>query len=175
MLETHPFGSFVPKNSRYLLLGSFPGTSGKDNLEYWFYGTKTTQFWSILENVYGVKLQNRKSKEKLLRQRKMAISDIIYKCERKSGNSLDTNLTNITYNNKIIEKILRENRIEKIYFTSRFVENKYRTKFKYLIEKYPDIELITLPSPSPRYAAMKKEEKIKRYKALLPMKLLPQV
>jgi hypothetical protein len=34
--------------------------------------------------------------------------------------------------------------------------------------KNPSVKFITLPSPSPRYAAMSKEEKIKKYKEVLP-------
>lgn len=169
MLETHPFGSFVPENSKYLLLGSFPGTTGRENPEYWFYGTKRTQFWSILEAVYGMKLENLKSKRKLFTDLKLAISDVIYSCERRNDNSLDDNLINITYNNKIVGQILAENSIEKIYFTSRFVEKIFKTKFKDLIFKYSEIKFTTLPSPSPRFAAMTKYEKIKKYKESLPI------
>jgi len=34
--------------------------------------------------------------------------------------------------------------------------------------QYQNIELITLPSPSPRYASMSKQEKVARYTELLP-------
>jgi hypoxanthine-DNA glycosylase len=165
MIETHPYLSFVPKNSKYLLLGSYPAKNSGD----WFYGSGRNQFWRILEQVYGTELVTRKSKEQLFTKLKLAVSDIIYSCERKNGNSLDNNLINITYNHKIIEEILANNKIQIIYFTSKFVENRFRKIFKYLIEKYPEIELVTLPSPSPRYALISKEEKIKRYKELMPI------
>ncbi len=168
MIEVHPFLSFVPKDSKYLLLGSFPGTTGKDNPEYWFYGTRTTQFWSIFENIYNIKLKTRKSKEELFSKLKLAISDVIYSAERKSNNSSDLNLIKITYNNEVIEEILSKNKIQKIFFTSAYTATKYKTKFKDLITKHPKIKLITLPSPSPRYAMMTKQEKIKRYRNLLP-------
>jgi G:T/U-mismatch repair DNA glycosylase len=173
MIEIHPFLSFVPKNSRYLLLGSFPGKEPGD----WFYGTKRTQFWIILEAVYGRKLHTKAQKEKLFTELKLAISDVIYSAERKNNNNLDNNLINIIFNTTVIGQILRKNKISKIYFTSRFVEKIYRTKFKDLIIKYPNIskacpsgiKIVTLPSPSPRFAAMTKEEKIRIYKKLLPL------
>ena len=164
MIDVHPFLYFAPKKAKYLLLGSFPGREPGD----WFYGTKRTQFWNILEVVYNTKLQDKESKQKLFEKLNMAISDVIYSAERKNGNNLDNNLINITYNNKIVEQILNKNKIEKIYFTSRFVEKIYITKFKKMLTKYPKIKLMTLPSPSPRYAKMTKEEKIKSYKELLP-------
>lgn len=169
MLETHPYGHFTPSKAKYLLLGSFPALTSGD----WFYGSKYNQFWKILGAVYKTKLQTKTQKKSLLSNLRIAISDIIYKAERSKNNSLDTNLKNIVYNHKIIEKILARNKIEKIYFTSRFAENKFRKEFKYLVEKYPKIKLITLPSSSPRYAQITLKEKIKRYKKLLPLLTTP--
>jgi len=167
MIETHPFGSFVPKNARYLILGSFTAKLG-DGSYNWFYGTKRNQFWPILENVYGRKFKDRNDKEKFFSGLGVAISDIIYQCERKIGSNLDANLINIVYNTKLVEKILAENKIEKIFFSSRFVETKFKKVFKHLVSQYPKMELVTLPSPSPRFAAMRLEEKIRRFKELLP-------
>jgi TDG/mug DNA glycosylase family protein len=161
MLETHPYGSFVPNNAKFLILGSFPGKAQEGN--DWFYGSPRNQFWQILEVVYGTKLNTKKSKQNLLTQLDIAMADIIYKCERRMGSNLDTNLTNITYNIDGIQKILAAKRIEKIFSTSRFVEKKFRSLFKAV-----KIELVTLPSPSPRYAQLNKQEKINIYKILLP-------
>lgn len=168
MLETHPFGSFVPKNAKYLILGSFTGKNVGDNNYDWFYGTKRNQFWPIIETVYKRALRDRKDKEKLFSKLGLAIADIIYQCERKTGSNLDTNLVNIVYNTAAVEKILKQNNIRTIYFSSRFVETKFRKKLKYLIEQYPEIELVTLPSPSPRFAKLNLEEKVKIYHRLLP-------
>jgi hypoxanthine-DNA glycosylase len=174
MIETHPFGIFVPPNAKYLILGSFTGkqaVKGKpftDDSYDWFYGTKRNQFWPILEAVYGLELKSKLAKQALFARLGIAIADIIYQCEREEGNNLDKNLINIVYNSKAIREILEENQINKIFFTSRFVENRFKQVFKKLINHYPNIELITLPSPSPRYGLLSKEEKIARYKVLLP-------
>jgi G:T/U-mismatch repair DNA glycosylase len=53
-------------------------------------------------------------------------------------------------------------------FTSRFVETGFKKNFKDIVSHHPSIELITLPSPSSRYARMSKEQKVSRYKELLP-------
>ena len=129
MLEIHPFGNFVPKDAKYLVLGSF---TGKPEHNYdWFYSTKRNQFWSIIEAVYGVELKSKREKQAFFALLKMAIADIIYSCERKSGNNQDNNLTNIISENK-------------------------------------QIKIITMPSPSPRYAKLSKAEKTKIYKKHLP-------
>lgn len=165
MIEIHPFENFVPQNAEFLILGSFAGRqafkgTGSTEVAYdWFYGTKRNQFWPILEEVYGIKLRDKQSKQDLLADLRIAIADIIYKCERMDGNNLDSNLTNIEYNKDKISEILVQKQIEKIFFTSRFVELKFKKVFKDIIESYPDIDLVTLPSPSPRYVRISREQK----------------
>lgn len=134
----------------------------------WFYANKRNQFWSILESVYTVRLPSVKEKQELFTHLKLAITDIILSCERKSNNNLDMNLTNIVYNTKAITDIILNNKIKAIFFTSRFTEKLFKRQFKTIIRRYPDIDLITLPSPSPRYAAVSKLRKIGRYRNLLP-------
>lgn len=164
MIETHPFGSFVPKNAWYLILGSFPGRQKYD----WFYGNPRNHFWQILQKIYRTKLASRKDKQRLLGKLGIAITDIIYKCRRSRQMNSDLNLVSIVYNTSAIKKILQENKIKKIFFTSRFVEKKFKSIFHPLIEMYPNIKTVTLPSPSPRFAKMSFEQKAKEYKRLLP-------
>ncbi|OGM21935.1 hypothetical protein A2863_00900 [Candidatus Woesebacteria bacterium RIFCSPHIGHO2_01_FULL_38_9b] len=168
MIETHPFGIFVPPRAKYLILGSFTGKGVGINSYDWFYGTKRNQFWPIIESVYNMKLPVKKNKQNLFTHLGIAITDIIYQCERKKASNLDNNLTNIVYNTKGINNIFKKNKIEKIFFSSRFVETRFKMIFEKLINKNNNIQLITLPSPSPRYAAMSIDEKIKRYQSILP-------
>lgn len=163
MIEKHPFKPFVPKGVKHLLLGSFPGKEPGD----WFYDTKRTQFWKTLESVYRRELMTKMNKQKLFRELKLAVIDIIYFCERSHENNLDYNLTKITYNTQAILGILNSEKISKIYFSSRFVEINFTEIFKSM-HINPKIERITLPSPSPRYARMSLIEKIDIYRNLLP-------
>ncbi len=168
MIETHPLGNFIPKNIKYLLLGSFAARGMNSDPTYdWYYGSKRNQFWKIIEQVYGAELLNKKAKVTLFTKLGIGIADIIHQCERRDGNSLDANLINIVYNPEL-ENILNANNIQKIFFSSRYVEKLFRKYFKGLILKHTEIDLITLPSPSPRYALMTKEEKIKKYNQVLP-------
>jgi hypoxanthine-DNA glycosylase len=173
MRETHPFGNFVPPNTKYLILGSFTGKEAVKDIDVsddaydFFYGTKRNQFWPILEKVYGIEIKNKQAKQALLAKLGIAMADIIFQCERRDGNNLDANLDKIVDNMTIVD-ILNRFPIERILFTSRFVEIRFRRVFKETISLYPACELITLPSPSPRFATMSKEQKISRYKELLP-------
>jgi G:T/U-mismatch repair DNA glycosylase len=93
----------------------------------------------------------------------LAVADIIYRCTRRKHNNSDTNLTRITYNVPVIEKIISQNQIGTIYFSSRFVEARFIKLFKNV-----SVRLITLPSPSPRYARLNLKGKIRIYSRLLP-------
>lgn len=173
MTETHPFGVFVPPNAKYFILGSFTTKEAYDDNKkgayVWFYSNGGRNlFWPILEVIYKTRLQTREEMQKLFTGLGIALADIILECERKKSSNLDINLTNIIYAIEDVGNVLKNNSITKIFFTSRFVENEYKRHFKDVIDKYPHIELITLPSPSPRYATMSKLEKIARYKKLLP-------
>lgn len=169
MIETHPFKVFAPPNAKYLVLGSFTAVKNDGDVSYdWYYGSRRNQFWPILEKVYNLKLDSKKVKQKLFSNLSIAIADIIYQCERKNGNSLDSNLVNFTYNTPAIKKLLKKNPVKKIFFSSRFVEKEFKKHLEEIMDEFPEIELVILPSPSPRYAAMTKEEKIKRYSQIFP-------
>lgn len=172
MLETHPFGDFVPKKTDYLLVGSFITKEAYDDQKkadyIWFYSNGgRNYFWPMLEQIYGVRLQTRKEMQKLLTTLGMAMVDIILSCERKKNSNLDVHLTNITYNIDGITKIVESYPLKTVYFTSRFVEASFKKVFKNLISQYP-VQLITLPSPSPRYVLITKDQKLEKYSKLLP-------
>lgn len=166
MLEIHPFGDFVPAKIKYLMIGSF--VTKPSNPYEWFYANGRNQFWPIMEAIYERSFPAREKQQKLFTDLEMALTDIIYSCERKNNSNLDINLFNITYNIKGITSIIAENRIEKIYLTSKYVERMFKSQFKETVLSKPEIAIVTLPSPSPRYAMITKQEKIQRYKEVLP-------
>ena len=164
-IETHPFPPFVPRGIKYLMIGSFPGKGQTEKIiseQDWFYGAKRNTFWKIMEEVYQEELKTTSSKKKLFTSLKMGIADIILKAIRKENTNSDSNLHIIEYNKKAIMKILDSEKIEKIFFTSQFVEK----IFKKLFPQFTNT--IVLPSPSPRYARMSLKEKISIYKIVLP-------
>jgi len=165
-IEIHPFNPFIPPNAEYLIIGSFPGKGQTENVTDadWFYGTKRNTFWKILEEVYGIPLPDKRSKQELFVKTKIGIADIILKAERTENTNSDTNLHIIEYNDKAIRKVLASNQFKTIFFTSKFVEKIFR-KF------FPEINnTVVLPSPSPRFARMSFKEKVAAYKKLLPLK-----
>jgi len=172
MIETHPFGVFVPRGAKYLLLGSFTAKDavGKNRNESydWFYSNGRNKFWPILSQVYRLELNTKAHKQALLKALKIAIADIILSCDRIKNNSSDTSLKNIVPDTTAIREILDKNEIQKIFFSSRFVEKLFKRYFKDEVIRSPEIELITLPSPSPRFASVSFAQKCRIYKTLLP-------
>lgn len=168
MLEKHLLGNFIPKNTKYLILGSFYARGLGLNSGYdWYYGSKYNQLWKILESVYDVQLKDKISKIELFENLKIGFADIIESCERKHNNSSDLNLINITYNNSIIG-ILNNYDLSKVFFTSVFVERGFNKFFLPKLTSDLTTQFVRLPSPSPRYARISLNEKVVVYKRLLP-------
>ncbi|HEU4634122.1 MAG TPA: uracil-DNA glycosylase family protein [Flavisolibacter sp.] len=163
-LEVHPFGAFVPRNIKVLIVGSFPGkeqTQGAIDESQWFYGAPRNQLWKILEIVYKTELTSRKQKQELFEKEGIGIADIIKSCVRLGGTNLDENLEIKEYNKEMIAAILKQYH-PKVLFTSRFVEK----EFKKLFPDHDDADI--LPSPSPRYFKLSIADKAKVYKEKLP-------
>lgn len=80
---------------------------------------------------------------------------MIESCQR--DNSLDSSLEDEVVND-IPALLLAYPNIEKIAFTGKKAQALFETHFSYL-----EIERVSLPSPSPAYAAMTFEEKVVQY------------
>jgi len=168
MIEKHILWNFIPKDIKYIILGSFYSKGLELNTGYdWYYGSKYNQLWRILEGVYEIPLKDKNSKIKLFNNLKIGFADIIESCERKHNNSSDLNLTNITYNYSIVD-ILNESNILRVFFTSTFVELRFNKFFLPKLKPSLSTEFVKLPSPSPRYARISLREKVRIYKHLLP-------
>ncbi|POY38582.1 hypothetical protein C3K47_04080 [Solitalea longa] len=136
--------------------------------QIWTYESERNQFWKLFRAVYNRSLSNKDEKQELFADLKMANTDIILSCSRKNGGNLDSNLINKIYNTDVITAILKENPIEKIFFTGKGVELEFRAKFKELLSVNSHVAIVALPSPSPAYASLSFEKKLEIYKAALP-------
>jgi G:T/U-mismatch repair DNA glycosylase len=168
LTERHPFDCFVPENARYLLLGSFPCNRNlrlsEAQPEYgeWFYcGSGKSAFWTIIERVYNRKLPpgDRESKAKLFAELRMAITDVALEIERKKPDCLDNSLAIRQHNTEAIENIFSTHKIEKVYFTSRFVENQFNRYIKkHLNTNDFESEYLISPSPAANPSIMSRQD-----------------
>ena len=154
----HPFKPIIDKNSKILILGTFPSIkSFEDNF---YYAHPKNQFWRLISNVFNEN-EPKTTQEKIifLKKHKIALWDMIKQCNR--TNSLDSSLTEIEPND--IKSLLKKYpNIKKIYFTSKTALKIYKKYFKDLDVKYDYLD-----SPSPAYAKKSFEEKLINWKKRL--------
>jgi len=153
----HPFEPIIFKDTRRLILGSFPSIQSVANDFY--YAHPRNQFWKILASVTGYPVTNRDQKIWLLKEVKLGLWDMIASCSRE--NSLDSALEDEAVND-IAALLERYPSIELLAFTGRKAEALYGVHFSHL-----EIETVYLPSPSAAYAKMKFEQKVKAYEAVI--------
>ncbi|WPU67003.1 uracil-DNA glycosylase family protein [Peredibacter starrii] len=152
MIEVHPYGEFIPKKPRWMIVGSFPiakFSNPKKRSEIkpheldFFFGGEKNLLWKLLGLCFDRDLKSKKDVIRLLEDQGIAVGDVIKACRRKNGGGSDSDLYQIKWNNDLID-IIRDNGIKKVFFTSRKVE----VWFNKLFPESSDIEKVTLISPS---------------------------
>ena len=141
---THPIKPVYDKDSRVLILGSFPSVKSRE--EGFFYGHPRNRFWKVTSSVFGEELPLTTSEKKaFLIRNHIALWDVIGSCEI-TGSS-DSSIRNVKVND--ISKILKTADIKAIYLNGGKAYQLYQ---KYL---FPSVrrEGILLPSTSPANAA----------------------
>ena len=156
MLE-HPFKPIVYRDTKVLILGSFP--SIKSFEKSFYYAHPSNQFWKILQNITAYPVNNRDQKMWLLKEFNLGLWDMIKSCSRE--NSLDSSLEDEEVND--IAQFLEEHpNISKIAFTGKKAEALFEVHFGHL-----EVKRVYLPSPSSAYAKMSLEQKEKIYREKL--------
>lgn len=121
--ETHPWQPYIPKNADRLILGTFPTVEGNRGAYEFFYPNPNNDFWRVLFDVAGKKLDDYKQndpleiRKQLLESLNLAISDIGKKILRQKDNSKDDNLFPIEYAD-IFSLLEIHHTIKKIILTS---------------------------------------------------------
>ena len=134
--HVHPFEPFVSKNTKTLILGTFPGKDFTDpnkenDKEDWYYGNKRNEFWELIEYALCCKensLKTIKEKKGLLEKHNIGITDIIKKAKRKEDNNSDKNLYDIDPNdlNSLLDKYKD---IDTIVLTSKDMYTRFFKKY----------------------------------------------
>ncbi len=152
--EIHPIPPLYDKDSRILILGSFPSVKSRE--AGFFYGHPQNRFWKVLAGIFGDKVPATipEKREFLLRNR-VAVWDVIASCEI-TGSS-DASIRNVEPNE--IGVILEHAAIEKIYVNGKTAEKLYN---RYILPK-TGRKAVVLPSTSPANAAWKLERLIETW------------
>lgn len=152
MREKHPYGEFIPKDARAMIVGSFPigkFTDPKRKVEIkshefdFFFGGEKNLLWKLLGAVFNHPVKSKEDIKNMLTKKKLAVGDLIVSCRRKNGGASDSDLYDIIWNVELLN-VIRKNKIQKIYFTSKKVES----WFAKLFPESDELRKITLISPS---------------------------
>ena len=153
----HPFDPIVYRDTKTLILGSFPSVDSLN--EGFYYAHQRNQFWKILTMISGYPSLIKDQKYWLLKKLHLGLWDMIASCSREG--SLDSSLEDEEVND--IPTLLENYpSIKRVAFTGRKAQALYETHFGHL-----DIERIYLPSPSSAYAKMSIEQKAEHYKKMI--------
>ena len=134
--HVHPFEPFVSKNTKTLILGTFPGKDFTDpnkenDKEDWYYGNKRNEFWELIEYALCCKensLKTIKEKKEVLEKHNIGITDIVKKAIRTENNNSDKNLEVMETNdlNSLLDKYKG---IDTIVLTSKDMYKKFLKKY----------------------------------------------
>ncbi|EMC3799424.1 DNA-deoxyinosine glycosylase, partial [Campylobacter jejuni] len=110
---THPFEPFFDKDSKILILGSFP--SIKSRQDGFYYQHPRNRFWPILETLFNAKLENITEQQAFLRKKHIALWDVLQSCKIK--NSDDKTISYAKAND--LNLILSQTKIQAIFTTGQ--------------------------------------------------------
>ena len=144
VLMIHPIAPVYDKDSRILILGSFPSVKSRE--QQFFYGHKQNRFWRVMANVLECEVpEDIPQKRSMLIRHHVAVWDVIASCEI-TGSS-DASIRNVQPND--LSAILSLADIRAVYTNGAKAHQLYQ-KYIYPVngrEAYP------LPSTSPANAA----------------------
>lgn len=153
----HPIEPVFDKNSKILILGSFPSVRSRE--EGFFYGHKQNRFWKVVSAVFEEEVPKTiPQKKAFLLRNHIALWDVIHSCDI-TGSS-DSSIKNVVVNDLSI--ILEHSGIRKIFVNGKTAE-KYYIKYS---EKDTHIKAICLPSTSPANAAFSVDRLTEAWKTI---------
>lgn len=140
----HGFGPVYDKESRILILGSFPSVKSREQAFY--YGHPRNRFWKVLAALENTEVpQNVEEKKAWLHTHHIAVYDVIEACDIEG--SSDSSIRNVIPTD--IHTIIAESNISHIFTNGKLAGKLYR---RYQA-KTCDLPTTELPSTSPANAA----------------------
>lgn len=141
---THPIPPLYDKNSKILILGSFPSVKSRE--AGFFYGHPQNRFWKVLAAVFEDEVPlTIDEKKKFLLKNHIALWDVIQSCEIEG--SSDSTIKNVQPNDL---KVIFDNADIAGIFVNGKTSEKYYKKY---IEPKLGVRAVCLPSTSPANAA----------------------
>lgn len=144
MKEYHLIEPIYDKDSKILILGSFPSVKSRE--ANFFYHHPQNRFWRILAAVYQDDLpQEIADKKAFLKRHQIALWDVIASCNIKG--SSDSSISDVEVND--LNMIINNSSVKHIYTNGNLADKLYHRYF----DKVIDLPVTKLPSTSPANAA----------------------
>lgn len=140
---THPFAPIYNRESKILVLGSFPSVKSREGEFY--YHHPQNRFWKVISALFEEKVPNSiEEKKNLLLQHHIAVWDVVKSCE--ITDSADSSIRDVRPND--LSKILADADIQVIIANGATAQRLY---LKYI---FPETgrETVKMPSTSPANA-----------------------
>ena len=136
----HPFPPLYDKDSKILVLGSFPSVKSREQL--FFYGHPQNRFWKVTAAVFGDDVpKSIEDKKAFLHKNHIALWDVIASCDIEG--SADSTIKNVVPND--LDAIIKNSKVKRIFVNGK-------TADKYTKDKLGRAA-VCLPSTSPANAA----------------------
>jgi len=154
-MEFHNIDPVFDKNSKILILGSFPSVKSRE--QKFFYGHPQNRFWRVISSITGENIPTTiEEKKSLLIKNNIAVWDVIKSCD--IVGSSDSSIENVCINDFTV--IFSRANIKRIYANG----DKAYSLFKKYYSK--DVEIIKLPSTSPANAQYSLERLCDEWKVI---------
>ena len=156
-MPKHPFPPLYDKNSRILILGSFPSVKSREQM--FFYGHPQNRFWKVVSAVLDVETPaNIQEKSDFLYNNNIALWDVIASCDIMG--SSDSSIKNVVAND--LTEIFENANIKQIFVNGKTAEKYYNKYVRNTIGR----DAICLPSTSPANAGWSMDKLIEEWKII---------
>ncbi len=156
-MPQHPIPPLYDKNSKVLILGSFPSVKSREQM--FFYGHPQNRFWKVVSAVMNTDTPvTIEEKSDFLHSNHIALWDVIASCDI-TGSS-DSSIKNVVAND--LTEILKNADISQIFVNGKTAEKYYN---KYIRDKIVR-DAVCLPSTSPANAGWSVDRLVEAWRVI---------
>jgi hypoxanthine-DNA glycosylase len=163
--ELISFAPIARVDARVLILGSMPSTLSLDKHQY--YAHPRNAFWTMMAQLFGFNADMAYADRlQALQQHKLALWDVIQRCEREG--SLDSSISNASIISNDFAVFFAEHpQIEHIFFNGSCAYQEYHKRVKpTLAQQWQTLACTRLPSTSPAMASLTFEQKLSAWSVI---------
>lgn len=156
-MQQHPFPPLYDKNSKVLILGSFPSVKSREQM--FFYGHPQNRFWKVISAVIGCDTPlTIEEKSDFLHSNHIALWDVIATCD--ITGSADSSIKNVIAND--LTQILENADIKQIFVNGKTAEKYYKKYIYHSVGR----QAVCLPSSSPANAGWSVDRLVEAWKII---------